>query len=55
MFWSLGYDKNTMELKLLVSMRIYPVVNISRVLLHREPVKEQRVKKPKPVEIDGVK
>ena len=46
--------KNTVKLKLLTSMRIHPVVNISRVVRYREPVKEQRVKKPKPVEVKGV-
>ncbi len=37
-------SKNAMRLKLLASMRIHPVVNISRVVRYREPVKEQRVR-----------
>jgi len=32
-------------------MRIYLVVNISRIVRYREPVKEQRVEESKPVEI----
>ena len=47
-------SKNIVKLKLPISMRIYLVVNISRIVKYREPVKEQRVKKPKPVEVKGV-
>ena len=47
-------SKNAMRLKLLASMRIHPVVNISRVVRYREPVKEQRVEKLKLVEVKGV-
>ena len=43
-----------MKLKLLVSMRIYPVVNVSRVVRYREPVRGQRMEEPKPVEVDGL-
>jgi len=43
------------KLKLLASIRIYLVVNISRIVRYREQIKGQRVKKPKPVEVDGVK
>ena len=39
--------KNVVKLKLLVSMRIYLVVNISRVVRYRELMKEQRVNEPK--------
>jgi len=46
--------KNAMKLKLLASMRIHPVVNISQVARYREPVREQRVGEPKPVEVDRV-
>jgi len=46
--------KNVVKLKLLVSMRIYPVINVSRIVRYREPVKRQRVKEPKLVEVDGV-
>ena len=48
-------SKNMMKLKLLVFMRIYLVVNISRVVRYRELVKRQKVEEPKPVEVDGVK
>ena len=44
-----------MKLKLLVFMRIYLVVNISRVVRYRKLVKRQKVEEPKPVEVDGVK
>ena len=44
---------NAVKLKLLVSTRIHSVVNISRVVRYKEPVKRQRVEKPKPVEVDG--
>ena len=47
-------SKNVVKLKLLVSMRIYPVINVSRIVRYREPVKRQRVKEPKLVEVDGV-
>ena len=36
-------SKNVVRLKLLVLMRIHPVVNVSRVVRYREPVREQRV------------
>jgi len=42
------------KLNLPVSMRIYLVVNISWIVRYREPVREQRVEKPKPVEVDEV-
>jgi len=42
------------KLKLLVSMRIHPVVNVSQVAKYREPVRGQRVEETKPVEVDGV-
>jgi len=47
-------SKNMVKLKLPVSMRIHPVVNISRVVRYKEPVKGQRVEEPKPVEVEGV-
>ena len=36
-------------------MRIYPVVNVSRIVRYREPMKEQRVEKPKLIEVNRVK
>jgi len=47
-------SRNAVKLKLLVSMRIHPVVKISRIVRYREPVRGQRVEEPKPVEVDGV-
>ena len=41
-------------MKLLASIRIHPVVNVSRVVKYKELVKKQRVEKPKPVEVKGV-
>ena len=45
-------SQNTVKLKLLASIRIYLVVNVSKVVRYREQVKEQRVKEPKLVEVD---
>ena len=39
-------SKNTVRLKLSPLMRIHPVVNVSRILRYRKPVKGQRVKEP---------
>ena len=47
-------SKNVVKLKLLASMRIYLVVNISRVVRYKKPVKRQRVKEPKPVEVNEI-
>ena len=47
-------SKNVVKLKLLTSMRIYPVVNMSKVVKYREPGKRQKVEKPKLVEVDEV-
>ena len=47
-------SRNIVKLKLLVSMRIHLVVNISRVVRYREPVKGQKVEEPKPVKVDKV-
>jgi len=47
-------SKNAVKLKLLVSMRIHLVVNVSRVVRYREQVKGQRVAELKPVEVKGV-
>ena len=47
-------SRNVVKLKLLTSMRIYLVVNISRVMKYRKPVKRQKVEEPKLVEVDKV-
>ena len=44
---------NIIKLRLSVSMRIHPVVNISRIVRYRELVKEQRVEELKLIEVDG--
>ena len=41
-----------MKLKLLTSIRIYLVVNVSRVVRYRELVKKSRVEKPKSVKVN---
>jgi len=46
--------RNAVKLKFLASMRIYLVVNISRIVRYRELVREQRVEELKPVEVNGV-
>ena len=46
--------KNAVKLRLLVFMRIHLVVNVSRVVRYREPVKRQRVEEPKLVEVKEV-
>ena len=47
-------SKNSVNLKLLASIRIHLVVNMSRVVRYRELKKELKVKELKPVEVDGV-
>jgi len=47
--------KNIVKLKLLASMRIHLVVNISRVMKYREPIKEQKIEELKLVKVDGEK
>ena len=47
-------SKNIVKLKLLVSIRIHLVVDISRVVRYRKLVKRQRVEKPKLVKVNEV-
>ena len=47
-------SKNVVKLKLLGSMRICLVVNISRIVRYRELVKKQKVEKLKLVEVNEV-
>jgi len=46
-------SSNTIELELPKSIRIYPVVNVSRVRLYKPQVEEQKKILPKPVIIEG--
>ena len=46
--------KNMVKLKLPTSMRIHPVVNVSRVVKYKKPVKGQRVEELKSVEVAGM-
>ena len=46
--------KDVVKLKLLAFMRIHLVVNVNRVVIYRELMKEQKVKKPKLVEVNRV-
>ena len=46
--------KDVVKLKLLAFMRIHPVVNVNRVVIYRELMKEQKVKKPKLVKVNRV-
>jgi len=46
-------SENTVKLELLVSLRIYPVVNMSRIVLYKEQIKEQKKIPPPSVEIEG--
>ena len=48
-------SKNAVKLKLLVSMRIHLVVNVSKIVRYKELVKEQKVEELKLVEVEGVK
>ena len=47
-------SRNAVKLKLPAYIRVYSVVNISRIERYKEPVREQKVEEPKPVEVDGV-
>jgi len=46
-------SSNAIELELPSSIRIHPVVNISRIRRYRDQVKGQKVTLPPPVEIQG--
>ena len=47
-------SKNAVKLRLPVSMKIYLMVNVSRIVRYKKLVKRQRVEEPKLVEVDGV-
>jgi len=48
-------SSNTVKLRLPSSMRIHPVINVSRIVRYKEQVKGQKMEEGKPVEIEGVK
>ena len=48
-------SENAVELELPVLLRIYPVVNIRRIVKYREQIKEQKKIPPPPVEVAGEK
>ena len=45
---------NVVKLQLPSSMRIHPVVNVSRIVRYKEQVKGQKKEEGKPVEVEGV-
>ena len=45
---------NAVKLRLPSSMRIHPVVNISRVVQYREQMKGQKKEEGKPIEVEGI-
>ena len=46
---------NVVKLRLLTSMRIHPVVNVSQIVCYKEQVEGQKKEKAKPIEVEGVK
>ena len=48
-------SENVVELELLASLRIYPVVNVRRIVKYREQVKGQKKIPPPPIEIASEK
>ena len=48
-------SENAVELKLLVSLRVYPVVNVRRLVKYREQVEGQKKIPPPPVKVAGKK
>ena len=45
---------NAVKLRLPTSMRIHPVVNVSRIVRYKEQVEGQKKEEGKPIEIEGV-
>ena len=45
---------NAVKLQLPSSMRIHPVVNVSRIVWYKEQVKGQKKEEEKPIEVEGV-
>ena len=46
---------NAVKLRLPTSMRIHPVVNVSRIVRYKKQVEGQKKEKGKPMEVEGVK
>jgi len=46
---------NAVKLRLPISMRIHPVVNVSWIVQYKEQMKEQKKEEGKPIEVKGVK
>jgi len=46
---------NAVKLRLPISMRIHPVVNVSRIVQYKKQVERQKKEEGKPMEIEGVK
>ena len=47
-------SSNAVKLRLPSSMRIHPVVNVSRIVRYKEQVKGQKKEEGKPIEVEGV-
>ena len=47
-------SSNAVKLRLPSSMRIHPVVNVSRIVRYKEQIKGQKKEEGKPVEVEGV-
>jgi len=47
-------SSNAVKLQLPSSMRIHPVINVSRIVRYKEQVKGQKKEEGKPVEVEGV-
>jgi len=47
-------SSNAVKLRLPSSMRIHPVINVSRIVRYKEQVKGQKKEEGKPVEVEGV-
>jgi len=45
---------NAVKLQLSTSMRIHPVVNISRIVQYKEQVEGQKKEEVKPIKVEGV-
>jgi len=46
--------KNAVKIKLLATMRIHLVVNVSQVVRYREPLKKEKMEKPKLIEVNRI-